>query len=205
MDVVCLRTFSVAVAFVIMLTGCTRSPSAKFYTLTPLAPQETLPSVQKAPVAVKVMPVTIPDYLDRPQIVTQTGTNSLKTAEFNRWAGSLRNGISAVLAENLGLLLGSDQVSVHPGIGSKKVDYSVNMQVVRLDALPGDKVFLKVQWIVSPGQEGRGPAPQTRTFSERLSDSSYETLVTGISKTLEQASREIAGEISGLRNEKSDK
>ncbi|GAB6190600.1 PqiC family protein [Desulfocastanea catecholica] len=60
------------------------------------------------------MPVEIPDYLNRPEIMTRKGRNTVELAEFNRWAGSFKESITAVLAENLGLLLGSDLVYVPP-------------------------------------------------------------------------------------------
>jgi Uncharacterized protein conserved in bacteria len=117
-----LRSALFAAVSVVLLAGCTHSPPVRFYTLTPLDRQEIRrASRQEAvPGAVRIMPVDIPDYLDRPQIMTRDGKNILKLAEFDRWAGSLGDNITAVLAENLGLLLASDRVFIHPGIGGEK-------------------------------------------------------------------------------------
>jgi uncharacterized lipoprotein YmbA len=186
---------------ILLLAGCASSPSARFYTLTPMGQQdsETSAQVTATPVSVNIAPVEIPDYLDRPQIATRDGRNELRLAEFDRWAGSLSENIAAVLAENLSTLLGSDRVSVYPRMHGEKADYSVTMRVLRLDCVPGDRVILKTHWAVFTGQERKVVATRLKTYTESLSDSRYETMVAAVSHTLEQVSREIAREITARR------
>ncbi len=191
------RLFSLAVV-TLLLAGCASSPSSRFYTLTPLAQLDAKPSSQETatPVSVSITPVEIPDYLDRPQIATRGGSNELRLAEFDRWAGSLSENIAAVLAENLSSLLGSDRVSVYPGMSAEKADYSVVMRVLRLDCVPGDRVLLKAQWTIFAGQDKKDVATCLKTYTESLSNDRYETMVAAVSHTLEQVSREIAREIT---------
>ena len=146
--------------------------------------------------SVSIAPVEIPDYLERPQIVTRDGRNELRLAEFDRWAGSLSDNISAVMAENLSMLLGSDLVFVNPGMRAEKAKYLVAMRVLRLDCVPGDHVLLKAQWTVVAGPEKKDLATHVSTFSERLNDSQYDTMAAAVSQTIEKVSREIAREIS---------
>jgi len=148
-----------------------------------------------------VAPVEIPDYLDRPQIVTRDGRNKVKVAELDRWAGSLSENISAVLADNLSMLLGSDRVFVDTGMAADKTSYLVTMRVLRLDCVPGDHVLLKAQWTVVAGQDGRKPSTQVSNITERLNDSRYDTVAAAVSKTIEQVSREIAREITARPKE----
>jgi uncharacterized protein len=191
------RLFSLAVV-TLLLAGCASSPASRFYTLTPLAQLDAKPSSQETatPLSVSIAPVEIPDYLDRPQIATRDGSNELRLAEFDRWAGSLSENIAVVLAENLSILLGSDRVSVYPGIGAEKADYSVIMRVLRLDCVPGDRVLLKAQWKIFTGRDKKDVATSLKTYTESLSNDSYETMVAAVSHTLEQVSREIAREIT---------
>lgn len=78
---------SVALATCLALTGCADSQPTRFYTLSPLAaalgstPPTLLPDV-----TVGVGPVTLPPYLDRPQLVTRAGGNRVVLAEFDSWA-----------------------------------------------------------------------------------------------------------------------
>lgn len=191
-----LRTFILLVVS-FGLAGCASSPQARFYTLTPLGSQEVQPSSPAAakPVSVSIAPVEIPDYLERPQIVTRDGRNVLLLAEYDRWGGSLSDNIAAVLAENLGLLLGSDRVYLYPRMEAEKADYSVAMRVLRLDCTLGSHVLLKAQWTLYAGPGRKDAATHVATFTEKLGDKRYETMVAAVGRTLEQVSREIAREI----------
>jgi len=192
------RTFFLALT--LLLAGCANGPSARFYTLTPLEQQESHPpSLQPQPqaampVSVSIAPVEIPDYLDRPQMVTRDGKNELYFAEFDRWAGSLRDNMTAVLAENLSLLLGSDRIFVYPRVRTEKYDYLMALRVLRLDSVPGDRVLLKAQWTLFTDQDRVG-ITRMATFTEPLADNRYETLAAAVSSALGQLSREIVQDL----------
>jgi len=188
----------IPVVLALSLAGCGSSPPARFYTLSPLVPQGTkqAPQPTSNQVSISIAPVEIPDYLDRPQIVTRDGSNELKLAEYDRWGGSLSENIAAVLAENLGLLIGSDRVYVFPRVRAEKADYSLAMRVLRLDCIPGDQVLLKAQWTLIAGKDGKEVATRVTTYSEKLKDTRYETIAAAVSSTIEQVSREIAKAIT---------
>jgi uncharacterized lipoprotein YmbA len=187
-------------AAALCLAGCANTQASRFYTLKPMAGLEAQKSPGQLPsrVSVGIAPVEIPDYLDRPQIVTRDGDNELKLAEFDRWAGSLSENIGTVLAENLALLLGSDRVFVFPRLVAEKVDFAVALRVLRLDCVPGDKVRLKAQWGVSAVQKGDSRETHLASFTQRLNDNRYQTMTAAIDGTLAQLSREIAREITLL-------
>ena len=177
------------------LAACATSPQSRFYTLTPLASAE---KKQPSMVSVNVAPVEIPDYLDRPQIVTRDGRNRLVLAEFHRWAGSIGENMSVVLAEDLAMLLGTDRVFVNTAAPSNEADYSVTMRVLRLDALPGDHVLLKAQWTLFCGPGSKKGVTRVSNITERLNDGSYDTMVAAVNQAVEKVSREIAREITKL-------
>ena len=63
------------------------------------------PTVPEAvDVAVVVASVRLPQYLERPQIVTRSGDNRLQLAEFDQWGGNLYQDMTRVLAQNLARL-----------------------------------------------------------------------------------------------------
>jgi uncharacterized lipoprotein YmbA len=188
-------------ATILLLAGCASVPSSRFYTLTPLDQQEIKPISPEAalPVSIRIAPVEIPDYLDRPQIVTRDGKNELQLAELDRWGGSLKENIAAVLAENLTLLLGSDRIFTYPRMRAEKTDYLLALRILRLACTPGDRVLMKAQWTIYAGQYVTGTTHMA-TFTEPLSDGRYETLVAAISHALAQVSREIAQGIPARNN-----
>jgi uncharacterized lipoprotein YmbA len=187
----------ITVAVVASLAGCSSSPASRFYTLSPLVLHEakSSPLAVSGQVSVGIAPVEVPDYLDRPQIVTRDGQNGLRLAEFDRWAGSLSDNIGAVLAENLSLLLGTERVFVHPRMSGEKSDFSLALRVLRLECAPGDEVLLKVQWTLLTGGDSTEVATRVATFSERLSDREYRTVASAISHAVGELSRQIALEI----------
>jgi uncharacterized lipoprotein YmbA len=198
-----LKRTLVSVAVAICLAGCATSPTARFYTLAPIPPQEAKGASGAAvnPVSISIAPVEIPDYLDRPQIVTRDGRNELRLAEFDRWAGSLSDNIAAVLAENLGLLMGTERVFVYPRMSGEKADYSLSLRVLRLECAPGEQVLLKAQWTLLAGPERKDVATRVTTLSEKLNDRQYQTMAAAISSALGEVSREIARVIIELPKE----
>ena len=83
---------------VLVLAGCGSSPKANFYTLGSDAPPPRAPA---APYRIAIGIVTVPDLIDRPQIVTRTGANQVTIDEFARWAEPLQGEIPRVIAANL--------------------------------------------------------------------------------------------------------
>jgi len=94
--------------------GCTgTSENARFYKLSSIvSPGETAKGSRL--VAVGIGPIKFPHHLARTEIVTRTSRNSLQIADFDRWAGSLREDFTRILTENLSILLSTDYVFVFP-------------------------------------------------------------------------------------------
>jgi len=82
--------FAICVAL-LSLTGCIggSSPAIKFYVLNPVNAQSQDDS-EASPLHIEITAVRLPQYLERPQIVTRTGDNRLLLSEFNQWGGNLR-------------------------------------------------------------------------------------------------------------------
>ena len=192
-----MRMLTLAMTFSgLVLAGCAATPPTRFYTLMPMTQQQAAkPAVAAKKVTVNITPVEIPDYLDRLQIVTRDGGNELKLADLDRWAGSLAGNIAVVLAENLSLLLGSEQVIAYPRVQTASPDYTVAVRVLQLDCIPGDQVQLKVQWTLLAGAERKESVTRMAAYTEKLGDRQYETMVAAVSRTLAQLSRDIAREI----------
>lgn len=188
----------VVAAAALSLVGCsTKSPAARFYTLTPMAGGEAgqpVPGAGRRP-RVNVAPVEIPDYLDRPQIVTRAGESGVKLAEYDRWAGSLADNISSVLAEDLAVQLRSDRVFVNPGAPYEQADYSITTRILRLDLIPGDRLLMKAQWTLFTGENKSGAVHLTN-LTRKLAGNGYEAMVSAINETIAQLSRDMAREIA---------
>ena len=58
--------------------------------------------------------MTIPEYLNRENMVFNSEENALFIADSDRWAEPLQKGIQRVLAMNLASLLDTQNIRLHP-------------------------------------------------------------------------------------------
>jgi uncharacterized lipoprotein YmbA len=189
--------------FVVILAGCASSPSSKFYQLNP-AQNKTLVTGDASPdqnLTIAIGPVRIPDYLDRPQIVTRSGRNELKFSEFDRWAGSLEDDINRVLVEDISSLPPADVFSVvrwTPFLDSQvPASYRVEVIVDRFEGTLGDSIQLKAQWRVFAEDKSLLLKKESR-IREQMSGSGYDALVAAMASALERLSRDISGGIMSV-------
>ena len=183
-----------------LLVGCGSSPLTQFYKLSslPSGQQGNFAAPPGENIAIGVGPVEFPEYLDRPQIVTRKSENQLEISEFHRWAGSLPQGFSRVLAKNISTLLPTDRVAVFPWESTFSPTYQVKVQVEQFDGQVGKQVFLRVIWSLL-GQEGNKELVVRKSFIEEpVPTKDYDGLVAAESNALATLSREIVEEIRRL-------
>lgn len=175
-----------------LLGACGRSATASFYTL---GPDRTLgPLTPATPVNVVVSPVTVPDILDRPQIVTRHGSNQVTLDEFARWGQPLKGGIARAVAGNLATLLGSQRASIFDtGLDATRT-WRVRVDVMRFDAMLGESVTIEALWTVLPPGKAV-PLAGKSLVREEMNTPGYEALVSASDRALGGVSREIAAAI----------
>lgn len=176
--------------------GCGRSAPTRFYLLTPGAGEAPAPI--DGSVAVGVGPVDLPDYLDRPHLLTRAGAHEIRFAEFDQWAGSLKHNIASVVAENLGRRLGLDAVHVYPWPAAVRPAAQVAVSVVRLDAVPGEDAVLEARWTILEEDGRRVRFTRKSAFRVPVADADYAGIVDAWSRLFEALSREVAEAIRNL-------
>ena len=75
----------ILVIVVILLGGCRRSPTPRYYSLSPM--QDQAVSKRSSPVhnaIIGIGPVKLADYLDQPRLVNRRSDNQLTVAEHDR-------------------------------------------------------------------------------------------------------------------------
>jgi hypothetical protein len=180
--------------------ACGRTQTARFYTLSALT-DSGKGSRNSAPghgVAVGVGPIELPEYLDRPQIVTRVRPNEVRFAEFHRWAGSLAEDFSGTLAKNLSVLLGTERIAPFPWKSTTPIDCRVEVRVSRFEGRPGDRVLLQGQWSLFSADRKTLMAAGASTFDEPVDGDDYGALVAALSRALAALSREIGRAIESL-------
>lgn len=189
------RLAVVAVMLCLVITaGCASTKPSRFFTLSALASSETRTEAGASTpgLAIGVGPVKLPEHLDRPQIVTRSSRNELRLAEFDRWAGPLKDDFSRVLAENLSILLSTNRISLYPWRRSMPIDYQVVVDVTRFDGEIGGDARLDARWTVFGGRDKEVLSMHTSRISEPSGAQDYAALVAAQSRALGRLSREVA-------------
>lgn len=191
------RPLSASFLFLALLVGCgTASPTVSFHTLLPLPAESPAPA--PSPLRVEVMPVRIPEALQRPQLVVQTTPGRLELLEGHHWAGGLDGQLTAALRENLALLLGTEAVVAAPDGPRAKATVRVALEIQRCEATPGQGVLFKGSWMILSVETGTALAMKGAELREPVSGKGPEALAAAHGRALGALSRLIAADLRSL-------
>ena len=185
-----------------ILSGCIggSSPAVRFYVLSPITPVETTTSAK--PLTVEISTVHLPQYLDRPHIVTRSGDNRLKILQGHQWGGNLRKDMVRTLAVNLSQLLDTPNISIAPHRSSTQADYRVSIEIIKFEKDTDKHVRLSAQWQISSGIERTVLVTQISTLSSEspVPEDNYDEMVGMMSRQFGELGKLIAQAIQQLEN-----
>jgi uncharacterized lipoprotein YmbA len=183
----------VLVGMAALAAGCS-TPDSRFYTLRADTAQA---GDGTSPITIVVGPITLPESVDRPQLVTSSGENRVEIQEFHRWAQPLRTEIPRVVAAQLGRQLGTAHAGVSSDVAISDPDYRVLIDVQRFDFRRGEAATVEALWTV------RSRSGSTRTghtlAQERVVDASYDAMVAAQRRALGAVSRDIGNAVQALQ------
>lgn len=152
---------------------------------------------QATPLSVAVGPVSVPEIVDRPQMVIRINANQVSINEFKRWAAPLQSNIASVVAQNLVYLLQTPRVAVLSKETSPIGNFRAAIEVQRFDSMPGKAAELDATWTVTRLKDHYSRTGRT-TVREPVHNQSYDALVAAHSLALARLSRDIAQAICAL-------
>jgi uncharacterized protein len=176
--------------------GCStmQSHPADFYLLS----FQPLPQLAAQDGLIGVFPVMVPDYLNRPQIVTRTGENRIDLNEFHRWAEPLRANITSILVQNLSHLLQTDGIINSGQNFELPLRFQVRVDVLRFDGELGGKVILSGRWGIFSDDGKETSVLRSFFFQEQTHSETYADYVAAMSRTIAELSRVIAEELERI-------
>ncbi|ACC75380.1 protein of unknown function DUF330 (plasmid) [Paraburkholderia phymatum STM815] len=126
-------------------TGCANDLFRSVYKLNSVQPPENLDA--GIPLAIVVDYVTIPEVVDRPQLVLGINPSQTRVAEAARWSEPLKVQIANVVAVDMQRLFVDAQVSTIPQATDRPtVRIAINVQT--FDSAPGSGAMLVVGWSI---------------------------------------------------------
>jgi uncharacterized lipoprotein YmbA len=184
-----LKTVLLLTAAAAALSACTKTQPSRFYVL--ISTLQQAPAAESAQTsAVGIRLVSIPKFMDRPQITERVGEHEIQLAEFDRWAGPIDKNIAQALGENLSVLLPGAQVVVFPWKQSQQPESQVEVVIRRFDGKAGNNVVLEADWSIRHADGTIRPA--SKTFTRKTANAEYASLVAAMSELLADLSQEIA-------------
>jgi uncharacterized lipoprotein YmbA len=183
----------------LFVTGCGTPPQERFFTLTSEAPSPASFNSASPAFVVMVGPVTIPDVVDRPQLVLRTSPNRVEIAEQARWAAPLKNEIARVVADHLAQRLPGSRTATSAERAGGTPDYRVLIDVQRFESMPQEGATVQASWTV---QTRDGSALNGRSLVSEPAGAGYDALVAAHSRALATVSRDIAATIATARGQK---
>lgn len=183
----------VSVFLAVALAGCSRSPRVTFYTLEPAARVESATSATAGP-SVAVGPITLPEVVDRPQLVLRAAANRVEILEAHRWGEPLKSEIPRLIAENLRRLLGSARVSSYLQHAGVDADYRLLLDIQRFESSPGEAVTVEVLWSLRRAAGGASKTGRS-LVREPVDAVGYDPMVAAYGRALLAVSRDLEGAI----------
>jgi uncharacterized protein len=180
----------------LVLSGCIsakNSPTPRFYMLQAVYENQVSKKMNIASdVVIGVGPVKIPEYQDRPQIVTRDKEKMLKFAQFDRWGESLDLGMARLIRENLAVMFPEAKFTSYPWNSSIPVKYQVVVEIVQLDSELDKDLFLVAQWLVIDAQNAKTMIIKRSEFRQSIIPQNY----SGLAKTLSMVCASLSSEIA---------
>ncbi len=182
----------------VLLAGCVhrRALDVQFYTL-PITNNNVAP-VSDIRCSVDVGRIKIPEYIDRPQIVTVNGAD-VNPSQTNRWAESFSRMMQRNIIEGINTYLPNATVK-SDNFMADSGDYAVFIEVYKLDAALGQEISMDAVYSVVD-TNGEIVALENVHYVMPVGDT-YSDYATVVSRMTGQLSHDISKTLTRHANKK---
>lgn len=187
-----------ALSCVLTLSACSSAPVEHYYTLLGKPPAETADeNVGNRNLRVNLASVTLPESVDRSELVIRSGANSVMVMETQRWAESLKSAVPRAIANDLSQLLGGALVSVQADNASRDAKYLLYVDVTRFDSVLNESASVDAIWSLRLPNGDQVVSDRT-TIRVPTHGAGFDDLVTAHTQALALLSDEIATRIKKI-------
>lgn len=180
----------------LLISGCGTSQKTDFYQLEETS-DASLVGVEKGCI-IGVGPINLPEYINRPQIVTRKSEHHFNVSEFNRWIEPVNDSINRLLVINLSNNLNSNRVYWLPRNDRQyPLDLRIAIDIGRFDGQLGKEVILESRWSIFD-KDDKPVLTRVSLIKEAVNGESYSALVVAMNRALQQLGKEIAQASSTL-------
>ena len=190
---------AVVIVLGIAVVGCSvlspQEDRSRYFVLMPVAGSDRTFSTGVASeshtVAIGLGPISVPRYLDRPEVVTRLTDTEFSVSETDRWGEPLDTSVSRVLAQDLSSELPRLEVVPFPWSKKTQIDYRVSVEFLRLERTADGKADVQAIWTVRKELDDKLVQRGTTTVS-RAAGADQRSASAALSDRVARVGREIA-------------
>jgi uncharacterized lipoprotein YmbA len=169
------------------------SPKVSYYTLGTARIENNPVEPTGTDYTVAVGPVSLPEVVDRPELVTRVGANEVDLDGERRWAEPLGSAISRLIAEHLTHSLCAPQLLAYPYSAIDMADYRVIVDIQRFDSEIRRGATIDAIWTIRRLSQKDAETKTGRShIQETTVGDGYEAPVAAHSRALATLSSDIA-------------
>lgn len=145
-------------------------------------------------ISLGVGPIALPGYIDRSELVFESGPNEFQVPPNVSWTGSLQENIAAVLARDLRAQLGAREVLAYPWPSGRAPARRVALDVRQFHGISGSDAILDTAWRIEDSS-GHTIKHGSGSFREPIQGDGYAAVVAAESRLLAQCAAAIAHDL----------
>ncbi len=182
-------TYGFCLSALLLVAGCATIREVQFFSLgsaTPVAVEAT------STLTLALGPIDLPQYLDRPQIVSRSAGNRLKVDEFHRWGGALDQEIERVLVTRLAARLGTQRIYSYPSRIVAATDYRIALDIRAFDGALDGTVQLDVAWSLIDDRSADVLEVQRSVYRDTVASPDYSAYAAALDGLLDRLGDDLA-------------
>ena len=179
-------------ALSMFVMGC--SAKYNYYQLHPKTGSNTEGHISKKGIVIGIGEVEVPDYLNKPEMVTRLSAGRISVHEKERWAGSLPKNIQYVLMSNLSAQLPKYTFLQYPWEEPVSDKYRIYVIIDSFDGSTDGVVALKGRWSLVSEEDNKVLFGESFRYTQK-SGKTLDSIVDAQSRLIEKLSRGIAAKI----------
>ncbi len=178
----------------VLLAGCSSGEPTRYYLVEATGAQ---PAQLSNDVAVDIIDLEIPQYLERSQIASRRQGSELVFASAHLWAENLRKNLLRALARNLTNALGTAAIGTPNNRLSAPADFRVLIYIERYERGPDGYVELVTRWQLINAASQKTIANESSTFrsDQKIDSKDYGGTVAAMSELLREFADTVAQRI----------
>ena len=190
------KIWVVLMLFILVGCGSMGATPIRYYLIDPVEQQALQ---DKNDLSIQILNLSIPQYLQRFQIATRSGTNQLMFADNHQWGENFQKNLQRTMARNLANLLNTPDIGTPVTRSGSVPEFTLLVYIEQFDQTSRGQVILAGRFQVNDGLSHK--VLTTRSFEfegRRIDRTDYSQMVVSMQSLFSDLCNELAETIVSL-------